>query len=87
MSNIGAIKLTAEQMKLINLFFPKKENYAREHLQLHTIGLEKLNDDGTPVLNALGRRTPNYEQKHIFTSARWVDFIPCSHDNLLLCEK
>jgi hypothetical protein len=51
------------------------ENYARENLQLHSIGLVKLNDDGTPVLDRFGKRVANYEQKHIFEAAKvWTSF-------------
>ena len=39
------------------------ENYAREHLQLLTLGFYQLNDDGSPKLNGFGRKIPNYTQK------------------------
>jgi len=53
------------------------ENYARENLQLHSIGLIKLHDDGTPILDQFGRRISNYNQKHIFTAAKiWTGFNP-----------
>ena len=49
----------------------------RENLQLHSIGLIKLNNDGTPVLNSFGKKIANYEQKHIFTAAKiWTGFEP-----------
>ena len=51
------------------LAFPD-ENYARENLQLHSIGLVKLNQDGTPVLDSDGNHVNNYEQKHIFSAAK-----------------
>lgn len=52
------------------------ENYARENLQLHSIGLLKLNDDGTNVLDRFGKSIANYEQKHIFAAAKvWTSFI------------
>ena len=38
------------------------ENYARELLQLFTIGLDMLNPDGTPILDGLGNRIPTYDQ-------------------------
>ena len=51
------------------------ENYGRENLQLHSIGLVKLNEDGTPVLNQFGKKVANYEQKHIFSAAKvWTSF-------------
>lgn len=46
------------------------ENYARENLQLHSIGLVKLNEDGTPVLDQFGKTIANYEQKDIFEAAK-----------------
>ena len=46
------------------------ENYARENLQLHTIGLLKLNKDGTPVLDRFGKTIKNYEPRHIATAAK-----------------
>jgi len=45
------------------------ENYARELLQLFTIGLQELNDDGTPVLTG-GLPTPTYTQSTIADMAR-----------------
>lgn len=38
------------------------ENYAREVLQLFSIGLDKLNLDGTPMLDPMGNRIPTYDQ-------------------------
>lgn len=49
------------------------ENYAREFLQLFTIGTFLLNPDGTPRVDAQGRRIPAYDQEeiegfcHVFT--------------------
>jgi len=49
------------------------ENYARELLQLFTIGLWELNLDGTPLLDAQGKPIPSYDQStvegfaHVFT--------------------
>ena len=37
------------------------ENYAREILQLFSIGLDKLNPDGTPQLDEQGNRIPTYD--------------------------
>lgn len=39
------------------------ENYAREVLQLFSIGLVKLNIDGTPTKDAQGATIPTYDQK------------------------
>jgi uncharacterized protein (DUF1800 family) len=38
------------------------ENYAREILQLFSIGLDMLNQDGTPKLDSEGNRIPSYTQ-------------------------
>lgn len=47
------------------------ENYARELLQLFTVGLDELHPDGTPILNAAGERIPTYDQAKVeeFTRA------------------
>ena len=37
------------------------ENYAREVMQLFTIGLYKLNNDGTPILDNNGNLIPTYD--------------------------
>lgn len=41
------------------------ENYAREILQLFTIGLNQLNPDGSEVLGASGKPVPNYNNEDI----------------------
>jgi uncharacterized protein (DUF1800 family) len=41
------------------------ENYAREFLQLFTIGVYELNLDGTPKLDHNGKTIPTYDQKTI----------------------
>jgi len=46
------------------------ENYAREILQLFSVGLDKLNIDGTPQLDAQGNRIPTYDQATITSFAR-----------------
>ncbi|HEY0407383.1 MAG TPA: DUF1800 domain-containing protein [Pyrinomonadaceae bacterium] len=52
------------------------ENYAREILQLFSVGLDKLNLDGTPQQDAQGNRIPTYDQTTITNFARvftgWV---------------
>ncbi len=47
-----------------NNIFPD-ENYAREVMQLFSIGLKELNQDGTPVLDGLGAEIPTYDQEVI----------------------
>jgi uncharacterized protein (DUF1800 family) len=46
------------------------ENYAREIMQLFSIGTDLLNQDGTPVLDAQGNRVPTYDQTNISNLAR-----------------
>ena len=46
------------------------ENYAREIMQLFSIGVDALNQDGTPVLDAQGNRVPSYSQDTISNLAR-----------------
>lgn len=46
------------------------ENFAREVLQLFTIGLVQLNEDGSAVHDALGRTIPSYDQDTIEAFAR-----------------
>jgi hypothetical protein len=46
------------------------ENYAREILQLFSVGLDQLNSDGTPKLDAQGNRIPTYDQTTITNFAR-----------------
>src|SRR5881394_4032159 len=46
------------------------ENYAREIMQLFSIGVDMLNQDGTPMLDAQGNRVPSYDQTTITNLAR-----------------
>ena len=46
------------------------ENFARELMQLFTIGVDELNDDATPKLDAKGQRIPTYGQADIESLAR-----------------
>ena len=46
------------------------ENYAREVMQLFTIGLEQLNLDGTPKKDAQGRPIPTYSNNDVIGLAR-----------------
>jgi uncharacterized protein (DUF1800 family) len=41
------------------------ENYAREIMQLFSIGLYQLNMDGTPVLDAQGQPIQTYDNDEI----------------------
>jgi len=46
------------------------ENYAREVLQLFSIGLNQLNENGTPVLDQYGQPVPAYDQNTVNAFAR-----------------
>lgn len=46
------------------------ENYGREILQLFSIGLDMLNQDGTPMLDNGGNRIPTYNQETIVNFAK-----------------
>ena len=55
------------------------ENYAREVMQLFTIGLHMLNNDGSLILDSLGQPIPTYDNddilefSKIFTGLTWGD--------------
>ncbi len=46
------------------------ENYAREIMQLFTIGLFLLNDDGSPILDSSDEPIPTYDNSHITEFAK-----------------
>ncbi|MEL6922275.1 MAG: DUF1800 domain-containing protein, partial [Pseudomonadota bacterium] len=46
------------------------ENYAREIMQLFTIGVVELNADGTPKLNALGQPIETYDNEDVVGLAK-----------------
>lgn len=51
------------------------ENYARELMQLFSIGLWMLNEDGTQILDANGDPIPTYDTEDIMSFARaWTGF-------------
>jgi uncharacterized protein (DUF1800 family) len=60
------------------------ENYARELMQLFTIGLVKLNPDGTPQLDGNGQPIPTFDQSvvegfaHVFTGWTYAN-VPDFH--------
>lgn len=57
-----------------NKAFPD-ENFAREIMQLFTIGVHKLNMDGTYFVDSSGNTVPTYENSDIQTFARaWTGF-------------
>jgi uncharacterized protein (DUF1800 family) len=49
---------------------PANENYARELMQLFTIGIPKLNQNGTPILDELGAPDPAYTEQDVKELAR-----------------
>ena len=57
------------------------ENYAREILQLFSIGLDTLNQDGTPLLDGQGNRIPTYNQETIVNFAKvFTGWTFCNQD-------
>jgi uncharacterized protein (DUF1800 family) len=46
------------------------ENYARELMQLFTLGLNQLNPDGTPMLDSAGNPIPTYTQDDVMALGR-----------------
>lgn len=46
------------------------ENYAREIMQLFTIGLHQLNSDGSPRLNAFGKPVESFDQTSVMGLAK-----------------
>jgi len=51
------------------------ENFAREVMQLFTIGIEKLNLDGTPKRDSQGNKILSYTNEHVMSFARaWTGF-------------
>ncbi len=46
------------------------ENYARELMQLFTLGLRKMNPDGTSVLDSTGNPAPTYTQDDVMALGR-----------------
>lgn len=57
------------------------ENYARELMQLFSIGLVQLQPDGTPVLSG-GNPVPSYTQADVSQHARvWTGYTLASTDN------
>lgn len=55
------------------------ENYAREVMQLFSIGLWMLNDDGTPQLNPQGNKIPTYDNQDIQELAKVFTGIMVPH--------
>ncbi len=49
---------------------PANENYAREIMQLFTIGIPQLNPNGTPIVDASGAPVPAYTEADVKALAR-----------------
>ena len=62
------------------------ENYPRELLQLFTVGLYKLNQDGTLILDNQGNRIPTYDQDKIdqFTKV-FTGWVHCNNSTNPAC--
>ena len=67
--------------------FNPNENYPRELLQLFTIGLYQLNQDGTLVRDVLGKPIPTYDQEKInqFTKV-FTGWTQCNNGLLPQCS-
>lgn len=58
------------------------ENYARESMQLFTIGLYQINMDGSQVLDSSGNPIPTYTQADVSAGARvWTGYTYANSDN------
>ncbi|HUG12634.1 MAG TPA: DUF1800 family protein [Opitutaceae bacterium] len=66
---MGAYLSHLRNSKSVNGTFPD-ENYAREVMQLFTIGLNQLQPDGSLKLDSLGLPVPTYEQTTITETAK-----------------
>jgi uncharacterized protein (DUF1800 family) len=70
---LEAVTLSAAMGQYLNMAGNRKaageqkpdENYAREIMQLFTIGLDQLNPDGTRVMNSQGEPVPAYTEADI----------------------
>jgi uncharacterized protein (DUF1800 family) len=77
---LGAVSRSVAMGLYLNMFGNRKadatlgthadENFARELMQLFTVGLVRLNADGTPQRDANGRTVPTYSQTDVEQLAR-----------------
>ena len=75
---LGEITVSPQMGKYLDLANSNKagvaggtnENYAREVMQLFTIGLVKLNQDGTAQVDGQGKMIPTYDQATVMQTAR-----------------
>ena len=63
------------------------ENFARELMQLFTIGLHELNEDGTPRLGAQGQPIETYSNSDVMALARVFTGWSWGYDNAQLTEQ
>ncbi len=72
------LSMLGNQKPNVALNIRPDENYARELLQLFSIGLIELNNDGTAKRDAFGETIPTYDQaliesfSHIYTGWTWA---------------
>ncbi|MEO8487201.1 MAG: DUF1800 family protein [Betaproteobacteria bacterium] len=66
---LGAFQNWVKNVPEFNGIRPN-ENFARELMQLFTVGVNQLDEDGTPRLDVQGQLIPNYAQGDIETLAR-----------------
>ena len=65
--------------------FNPNENYAREILQLFSVGVDMLNQNGTPILTPQGERIPTYNQTtvdnftKVFTGWTFCQGVECAN--------
>ena len=75
---LGEITVSPQMGKYLDLANSNKagiaggtnENYARELMQLFTIGLVKLNQDGTAQVDGQGKTIPTYDQAVVMQTAK-----------------
>ncbi len=71
---------TNQKADVIEKTFPD-ENYAREIMQLFSIGLHLLNLDGTPIIGANGENVPTYDINNIAEVAKIFTGLAVAEDN------
>lgn len=71
------LSMLGNQKAVVGTNLRPDENYARELMQLFSIGLVELNADGTPRLDSQGQTIPTYDQAiiegfaRVFTGWKW----------------
>ena len=67
---MGSMLTYVDSKSLSASGFVADENYAREIMQLFTIGLWRLNADGTRAVGSDGGSIPTYDNSHIVSFAK-----------------